>query len=404
MGKIKRWISAAISLVMVFTFTVAPVSAAENTASSGVITEYHSEISSYGYSNIMLTENAAQARDALASAMLAGKEYVDVSAYDLTVPQLKTLFNIVIPSDYPQAMETDTYTYAMNRVTERVMYVRFTYDGTQEEILAHGRMVDEIVNALVARIDMTMSDLQKVKLVHDYLVQTVAYDEEALNEETSSRISFSPYGALVEGKAVCQGYALAFQLFMNRLNINSIFVSSEAMNHAWNMVQIDGEWYHVDATWDDPVPDVPGRIYYNAFMVSDARIRDAENRHYRWDTTAPLASNRQYDSFDWSVMETSFEGDISELKLDTQTVSGTAGSQYQFIASMNSQSIVQTVVSSNPEVATVTLTNANDPRGWLYTVNLVLPGEATILVTTPQGGLQMIDIQVQEAAALANAA
>ena len=147
MGKIKRWISAAISLVMVFTFTVAPVSAAENTASSGVITEYHSEISSYGYSNIMLTENAAQARDALASAMLAGEEYVDVSAYDLTVPQLKMLFNIVIPSDYPQAMETDTYTYAMNRVTERVMYVRFTYDGTQEEILAHGRMVDEIVNA-----------------------------------------------------------------------------------------------------------------------------------------------------------------------------------------------------------------------------------------------------------------
>ena len=71
---------------------------------------------------------------------------------------------------------------------------------------------------------------------------------------------------------------------------------------------------------------------------------------------------------------------------------------------MNSQSIVQTVVSSNPEVATVTLTNADDPRGWLYTVNLVSPGEATILVTTPQGGLQMIDIQVQEAAALANAA
>lgn len=403
MGKMKRWISAALSLAIAFSFAVFPVSAAEDPAPSAVITEYSSTINSYNRSNIMLTADAALARDAMASAMLSGESYVDLSAYNITVPQLKTLLNIVIPSDYPQAMETDSYTYGVNRVDQCVKYVRFTYAASKEEILAHGRMVDEIVDALIARIDMTMSDLQKVKLVHDYLVETVAYDEQGMADGTVPRESFSPYGALVEQKAVCQGYALAFQLFMNRLNINSIFVSSEAMNHAWNMVQIDGEWYHVDATWDDPVPDVPGRINYNAFVVSDARIRDSVNRHYRWDATAPLASNRQYDNFDWSVMETEFLKDVSELKLDTSKVSNSVGSEYQFIASMNSLSLVQTVVSSNPEVASVSLTNAEDPRGWLYTVKLLAPGEAKILVTTPQGGMQTLEVEVL-AADLADAA
>ncbi len=403
MRKIKKWVCSMLSVVIAFTFTTVPVLANENTSSSEII-EYSWENNRFEFSNIMLTEEMASARDALANAMLAAEPSVDVSQYHLTVSQLKTLFNVVIPCDYPQAMETDTFNYGVDRTTGIVQYVRFTYEGTQEEILAHGRMVNNIVNALIARIDPKMSDLEKVKLVHDYLVSTVAYDQEGVETGTIPRVSFSPYGALVEKKAVCQGYALAFQLFMNRLNINSIFVSSEAMNHAWNMVQIDGQWYHVDATWDDPVPDTPGSIYYNAFLVSDTRIRDGVNRHYRWDMSAPPASDQQYDYFDWSMIQPEFKDDVSQLKLDTYSYSGTVGSQYQFIASMNSNSVVQNVVSSNPQVACVKLTNADDPRGWLYTIELISSGEADILVTTPQGGLQTLSIQVQQASSIANAA
>lgn len=51
----------------------------------------------------------------------------------------------------------------------------------------------------------------------------------------------------------CNGYALAFKDIMTRLNIQALHITSDSMQHAWNLVYLDGEWYHVDVTWDDPV-------------------------------------------------------------------------------------------------------------------------------------------------------
>lgn len=96
---------------------------------------------------------------------------------------------------------------------------------------------------------------QNIKLVHDYLVENIEYDQ-----SISQPNIYNIYGALVNKKSVCEGYAEAFKYFMDAMDIPCITVSGKATNsegntenHAWNYVQINNAWYAIDCTWDDPI-------------------------------------------------------------------------------------------------------------------------------------------------------
>ena len=96
---------------------------------------------------------------------------------------------------------------------------------------------------------------QNIKNIHDYLVETIDYDQTISHPNT-----FNLYGALVEKNCVCEGYAKAFKYLADALNIPTIVVSGTGTNsegntenHAWNYVQINKKWYAVDCTWDDPI-------------------------------------------------------------------------------------------------------------------------------------------------------
>ena len=97
--------------------------------------------------------------------------------------------------------------------------------------------------------------LDNIKMVHDYLVDNISYDE-----SISRPHIYNIYGALVNNVAVCEGYARSFKYLMDALEIPCVVVIGEATNsngetenHAWNYVQLDSRWYAIDATWDDPV-------------------------------------------------------------------------------------------------------------------------------------------------------
>ena len=96
---------------------------------------------------------------------------------------------------------------------------------------------------------------QNVKMVHDYLVETIDYDQSISRHNT-----YNLYGALVEKNCVCEGYAKAFKYLIDGLNIPCTIVAGNATNsegvtesHAWNYVQFNENWYAVDVTWDDPI-------------------------------------------------------------------------------------------------------------------------------------------------------
>ena len=93
--------------------------------------------------------------------------------------------------------------------------------------------------------------------------------------------SYSAYGMFKNGYAVCEGYAEAYSLLLNLVGITSTTITGFAgENHMWNLVKLDGTWYHADPTWDDPVPDVPGRAQYHYFLKSDKTMA----KDHTWDT------------------------------------------------------------------------------------------------------------------------
>ena len=127
----------------------------------------------------------------------------------------------------------------------------------------------EKVDGIVAKhTKPSMSEAEKVKALHDYLIKNTAYDRAAEGLLTMS--AHFATQVIFEGYGVCDGYSEAFKILMNGAGIECKAIYSRTPNglHAWNQVKVDGVWYNIDVTWDDP--DDGGNISYDYFCRSDA--------------------------------------------------------------------------------------------------------------------------------------
>lgn len=131
----------------------------------------------------------------------------------------------------------------------------------EEEKLALAKAVE-----LVKEAERFTTDYEKEVFFHDYLVLNIEY-----NSEDSSNSGQTPYGTLILQKCVCAGYASTFQLLLNMSGIDAMYVTGTGNGgaHAWNKVELDGEWFNVDVTCDDPLPDRPGKVRYRYLNVTD---------------------------------------------------------------------------------------------------------------------------------------
>lgn len=164
-----------------------------------------------------------------------------------------------------------TLSYRMNRTQEKDMLAE--------------------MNDVLARITTpVMSTLQKIVAVHDYIVRTYSYE---LHTKGSP---FSVSTFMAEKRGVCMAYALLFEKMMAMLEIPCYYVIGKAdgegdAGHAWNLVKLDGAWYHVDVTWDDI-----GHAYeqheirYRYFLLTDEQI--ASNHQWDLDLYPPCTSDR----------------------------------------------------------------------------------------------------------------
>ena len=176
--------------------------------------------------------------------------------------------------DHPEVFYINVNKMYLNIETttkgNNVTYNVFINSGNQANYLEDGYNSKEQIDTALAEIENVKNQIlsqktgdayQDIKMVHDYLIDSVEYDTTLSNPNI-----YNIYGALVSKLSVCEGYAKAYKYLMDALGIPCVIVigtgtnsSGQSENHAWNYVQINNIWYGVDTTWDDPVVIGGGR-------------------------------------------------------------------------------------------------------------------------------------------------
>lgn len=206
------------------------------------------------------------------------------SACDVPIPEtdevvFEKVFQCVI-NDHPEIFYVDGYTFI--RYTKGDVLTGNAFSGSYiydpEEIARRKEQIEEKVSEILVGVPAAGSEYEKVKYVYEYLITNTEYVQGAEDNQNICSV-------FLNGRSVCQGYAKAAQYLFNRIGIFSVFVSGKVESgedHAWNIVRVDGDYYHIDMTWGDasyvangPDADYDGKlpeINYEYLCVPDSQL------------------------------------------------------------------------------------------------------------------------------------
>ena len=211
-----------------------------------------------------------------------GSGYIDTEKYGLTKAELESLAT-------ETAAEKGLSNIADMECVEKdgiAAGISLKYNDSDIELFESSEMQDEIDNIL-SGVDDSMNDVEKALAVHDYFELHYCYDYSYSN--------YTKEELFIEKTGVCAAYARGYQYILtNYLRIPCLYIISEDMNHAWNLIKIDDNWYHVDCTWDDSI----NGCRHLHFMVSDEAMADSERKHYNWESPNK-ATDTSYDNYFW---------------------------------------------------------------------------------------------------------
>ncbi|MDR1565604.1 MAG: hypothetical protein LBS74_11670 [Oscillospiraceae bacterium] len=233
----------------------------------------------YAYAQLE-TEEMRAAYKSLCESMyyISSEKAEDSKSWKLrrtSIPSLNSLeiFKVkeAIMADHPEAFWL-SLKYSIGYSRAEGDYVILYSTSAPDTVLAKAKAMEEAVNNMLSRMEGGLSELERELYLHDALIKACEYDNAAVERPELNQDSYSAYGALVNLEAVCSGYAPAFKLLLNLSGIECVTVTGtgKGQGHMWNAARINGEWYQVDTTWDDPKTkseDVP--VYYWYFNISD---------------------------------------------------------------------------------------------------------------------------------------
>ena len=288
----QRWISIFLCCVLLLSFLCGIIPAAQ--PASAV------EISYYGREQLAQLNNATALLYAY-DQIVAGVEEAaaSISVYNgtnaLSSTELKTVMSAYTRDHVEHFWVSGSYTYTTSGNTCVSLKPSYTMDKTD---IAFARSAfDAAVAQILYGMDNGMSELERELYLHDKLASVVTYK--------SGDNAHNAYGALVNGTAVCEGYAKALQYLLQRAGIQSFLVFGESVNpatqkresHAWNYVRIDGKYYHVDATWNDQ-----GETLYHAYFNQTDKV--IKRDHAIDGTNYPLPSCTATDAMYFTGKDT----------------------------------------------------------------------------------------------------
>lgn len=187
---------------------------------------------------------------------------------EVTEDELKELFVAVLYDNSEFFWVDINYTF-VDYGTSIEFSPKYRFDSSTAEKMSE--TLDEKINEIVKGAENFATDYEKELYFHDCVCDLTVY-----NEETFGEMGDTAYSALIDGEAICEGYSRAMQLLLDRVGISNYLVVGDGVNeegteaHMWNIVEIDGKNYHLDATWNDTGAE--NNIGYLYFNVNDEFI------------------------------------------------------------------------------------------------------------------------------------
>ena len=201
-------------------------------------------------------------------------EYDDSIRMEVQEEDLKDVFTAVL-YDNPDMFWVD-YEYDYMVYSDSVAFSP-KYRLTEDEVKTMQDSVNDKIDEIITEVNKLDSDYEKELYIHDYIIENTEYDISTLE-----KMGDTVHSVLVSGKSICEGYARTVQILLDKLGIENYLVTGdtesdgEILPHMWNIVNIDGDNYHLDVTWDD-LNDEFDTVYFY-FNVTDEYIsRD----HYK---------------------------------------------------------------------------------------------------------------------------
>ena len=257
-----------------------------------------------GAASLASTYDATALEKLIVEGIKAWQTSIDVSELGLTRDDIDNGAVRSIINSHPEFISlSGGYTYWTSGSS--ITKIQFTYLTNAKE---EQQELDAALQEVKSKIDTSGMSAEEIVLAyHEYLTSTVAYAyEDYFNGTIAANHGYDMYGALVKHSCVCQGYAETMFYLLREAGLSCAIASSENINHAWNIVKIRGNWYHIDATWDDPVWDMPGRSYHDYFLVSFDTMNKNTLINHTKDRTDMVVSAQWGDTYTTAV-DTTYE-------------------------------------------------------------------------------------------------
>lgn len=215
---------------------------------------------------------------------------IDVSAFRFTVEECSWAYN-AMRYTHPEIFQVTSMFWYWDNASGYVTAIRPDYCVSKAELPARKALYEQGVEAIVDYAMEADTELGRLMRANDYICINYEYDYDLEMRRADDVIE--------SRECVCEGYTALYTAALKRMGITTTFVLSDAMNHIWNAVLLDGDWYHIDVTWNDPSFSeiaIPQLVHHTNFILSDEGI--ANEGHYGW--TVPFtADNTKYDDFFW---------------------------------------------------------------------------------------------------------
>ena len=201
---------------------------------------------------------------------------ITLSGYSLSEAEVRTASK-ALTDDHPEIfwMTGTIGFYSDEEMTAIQSYSNYS----PEEVKTRVNAMRAVANEFYATVPDGLSPFEREMMVHDYLIDHVDYDTQidTINLNNNNPDTYTAYGALVNRVSVCEGYTKAFQMLLNGLGVDCVGVigRSQDQMHIWNAVKLNGEWYYVDATWDDQEKSYARHLYCNVnerYLLEDHTI------------------------------------------------------------------------------------------------------------------------------------